>query len=488
MAAREKLSKWFLSVAATTLHNTLDAMKLAPGLVRKPRLVRHWLLTAHWAQLILLCVLLLMSSGVPEWFDSTTEVATAPPTTSEKLQRFFDNLTSRQDQEPRQEVSHTVLWGSSAVIVLFTFFLQLPRAVSTASLTARRDEKQADRLKKQDPSQSVLLYHSALALTLDPQQEATLQNKIAAINKLPGRADDIEQTVIIHNTGNNAGQNTIAERYRLADEIGRGAMGIVYQAHDTLLERDVALKQLAPHLAHDPAFTERFVREARALAKLSHPNIVQVFDFINADSGIWIAMELVNGEELEDELAPGIPLAMETCIKLGIQLSNAMGYAHSNGVIHRDFKPANVLVLANGDTKIMDFGLARIVQSSGYTQVGTVMGSAAYMSPEQASGKTTAPATDIYAFGVTLYRMTTGKLPFNGDPQSIVAQHLSQTPVAPRQHNTGIPEELNKLIIQMLAKVPGERPSSMPEITQQLQRVPMVDSEENNIATITADV
>ncbi|GMQ89630.1 MAG: hypothetical protein BMS9Abin09_1137 [Gammaproteobacteria bacterium] len=263
-------------------------------------------------------------------------------------------------------------------------------------------------------------------------------------------------------------------------------MGIVYQAHDTLLERDVALKQLAPHLAHDPAFTERFVREARALAKLSHPNIVQVFDFINADSGIWIAMELVNGEELEDKLAPGIPLAMETCIKLGIQLSNAVGYAHGNGVIHRDFKPANVLVLANGDTKIMDFGLARIIQSSGYTQVGTVMGSAAYMSPEQASGKTAAPATDIYAFGVTLYRMTTGKLPFNGDPQSIVAQHLSQTPVAARQHNTGIPGELNTLIMQMLAKAPGERPSSMLEIMEKLQCIPVIDHLENNIA-ITAD-
>jgi len=218
------------------------------------------------------------------------------------------------------------------------------------------------------------------------------------------------------------------------------------------------------------------------LAKLSHPNIVQVFDFVKADSGIWIAMELVTGEELEDKLAPGIPLAMEACIKLGIQLSNG------NGVIHRDFKPANVLVLANGDTKIMDFGLARIAQSSGHTRVGTVMGSVAYMSPEQASGKTTAPATDIYAFGVTLYRMTTGKLPFNGDPQSIVAQHLSQTPIAPQQHNTGIPDELNKLIMQMLAKAPGERPSSMLEIMQQLQRIPVIDNTESNIATVTADV
>ncbi len=485
MAAPEKLSKRFLNAAATTLHTTLSATKLAPGLVRKPRLARRWLLTAHWAQLILLCALLLMPSHVPEWIDSILEGDAAPPTTTEKLQHFFNQLTARQDPETYQEASRTALWGGSAVIVLFAFFLQLPRAVSTASLAAQRDEKQADRLNRHDPSQSLFLYQSALALTLDPQQEATLQNKISAIKK--PLASNIEKTVIIRNTGDNAGQNTIAERYRLANEIGRGAMGIVYQAHDTLLERDVALKQLAPHLAHDPAFTERFVREARALAKLSHPNIVQVFDFINADSGIWIAMELVNGEELEDKLAPGTPLAMKTCIKLGIQLSNAMDYAHGNGVIHRDFKPANVLVPANGDTKIMDFGLARIVQSSRYTQVGTVMGSAAYMSPEQASGKDAAPATDIYAFGVTLYRMTTGKLPFTGDLQSIVAQHVSQTPVAPQQHNTGISDALNKLIMQMLAKAPDERPPSMLEVMRQLQRIHVADNQENKVAAIIAD-
>jgi tRNA A-37 threonylcarbamoyl transferase component Bud32 len=474
MPAPEKLSKRFLNTAATTLHTTLSATKLAPGLVRKPRLVHRWLLTAHWAQLILLCALLLMPSLVPEWIDSIREGAAAPPTTTEKLQHFFNQLTARQNPETYQEVSRTALWGGSAVIVLFAFFLQLPRAVSTASLAAQREEKQADRLNRRDPSQSLFLYRSALALTLDPQQEAKLQNKIASIKKPP--ASNIEKTVIIHNTGDNAGRHIIAERYRPTNEIGRGAMGIIYQAHDTLLERDVALKQLAPHLAHDPEFTERFVREARALAKLSHPNIVQVFDFINADSGIWIAMELVNGEELEHKLAPDTPLAMKTCIKLGIQLSNAMDYAHGNGVIHRDFKPANVLVTATGDTKIMDFGLARIAQSSKHTHEGTVMGSVAYMSPEQASGKDTAPATDIYAFGVTLYRMTTGKLPFNGDPQSIVAQHLSQTPVAPQQHNTGIPDELNTLIMQMLAKAPGERPSSMLKIMKQLQRIPVIDS------------
>ena len=490
MAAPGKLSKRFLNAAATTLHTTISATKLAPGLLRKPRLVRHWLLTAHRAQLVLLCVLLLMSSPVPEWIDSTLEGPAAPPTATEKLQHFFNQFTAiqtRQNLETRQEVTHTALWGGSAAIVLFAFFLQLPRAVSTASLAAQRDEKRADRLNEHDPSQSLLLYQDAIAITLDPQREAALQNKIAAIAKLSAIADSFEKTIIVHSMSDNTGQNIIANRYRLADEIGRGAMGIVYHAHDALLERDVAFKQLAPRLAHDPEFTERFMREARALARLSHPNIVQVFDFINDDSGVWIAMELVNGEELEHKLEQGTSLAIKTCIDLGIQLSNAMGYAHDNGVIHRDFKPANVLVLTNGDTKIMDFGLARIAQSGGYTQVGTVMGSAAYMSPEQASGKAAAPATDIYAFGVTLYRMATGKLPFNGDAQSIVAQHLSQTPVTPQHRNAGIPDELNKLILQMLAKAPGERPSSMLEIMQQLQRIPVVDHSENNIATITAN-
>lgn len=475
MAAPEKLAKWFLSAGATTLHTAQSAMKLAPGLVHKPRLVRYWLLTAHWAQLILLCALLLMPSLVPEWIDSIREGAVAPPTTTEKLQHLFNQFTTGKNPGTYQEVSRTALWSGSAVLVLFAFFLQLPRVVATASMAARRDASQADHLNRRDPSQSLSLYQSALALTLDQQQEAALQNKIAALTKPP--APNIEKTVVLHNTDANSGQKTIAERYQLANEIGRGSMGIVYQAHDILLERDVALKQLAPHLAHDPAFTERFVREARALAKLSHPNIVQVFDFLSTDSGIWIAMELVNGEELEDKLTRGIPLAMETCIKLGIQLSNAMGYAHGNGVIHRDFKPANVLVPADGEAKIMDFGLARIVQSSTYTQVGTVMGSAAYMSPEQAAGKDAAPATDIYAFGVTLYRMATGKLPFTGDPQSIVAQHLSQTPVVPQQHNSGISDELNRLIMQMLAKAPGERPLSMLEVMQQLQCIPVTDNQ-----------
>jgi serine/threonine protein kinase len=481
MAALTKLSHWLSDTATSTWQLSRSATTMAPRLAHKPRVLLHWLLTAHRAQIVLLATLLLMPSLAPEWIDSLVEKI-APPTTSEQFVRFLNNLKAEQNLEAYQVVTRSLLWGGSFLLVVLAFFLQLPRAAAKAGSQAQRDAAQAERLSDSDPSQSILLYQSALALTIDPKQEATLQQKIASLKKLPAPAiaektvvatssADIDQTIISPTSTTSAASIIIAQRYRLVHEIGRGAMGIIHLAHDTLLERDVALKQLAPHLTHDREFAERFMQEARALAKLSHPNIVQVYDLIETETGIWIAMELIEGEELADRIVADTSLPIKTCLDLGIQLSKAMHYAHSSGVIHRDFKPANVLVTPEGSVKIMDFGLAKIAQSGARTQLGTVMGSPAYMSPEQAAGKTAGPATDIYALGVTLYLMTTGQLPFKGDPEAIVAQHLSQPPVAPQQHNCDIPDELEQLILQMLSKKPEQRPASMQAVMEQLRHI-----------------
>jgi serine/threonine protein kinase len=230
------------------------------------------------------------------------------------------------------------------------------------------------------------------------------------------------------------------------------------------LDRDVAIKQLSPQLCHDEQFIGRFKQEAKALAKLSHPNIVHVHDLVEDSDHTWIVMEYVEGEELAKKITPGKAMPFNLAVKLATQMSRAMQYAHDRGVVHRDFKPANVLVTPDNDTKIMDFGLAKFTQSAGLTQVGTVMGSPAYMSPEQAAGKPVDSSTDIYALGVTLYLMFSGVLPFEGDMQSIISQHLTAVPKPPRKHNNAIPAVIERTILKMMAKQPDKRPSSMKEV------------------------
>jgi serine/threonine protein kinase len=197
-------------------------------------------------------------------------------------------------------------------------------------------------------------------------------------------------------------------RYRIERELGRGGMATVYLAHDDELERPVAIKLLAEHLARDEQFLARFLREAQLASRLSHPNVVRVYDAGDDDGRPFIVMECVNGESLADTRA----LPADRVVELGVQACAGLQHAHEAGLVHRDIKPANLLVRDDGVLKIADFGIARAAESTRHTQAGTVLGTAAYLSPEQVSGADATPASDVYALGAVLYELLAGRPPY----------------------------------------------------------------------------
>jgi eukaryotic-like serine/threonine-protein kinase len=248
--------------------------------------------------------------------------------------------------------------------------------------------------------------------------------------------------------------SVIAGRYRLERQVGAGGMSEVWEATDLELDRTVAVKLLAADA--DPA---RFEREARAAAGLSHANIGAVYDYGRADERPFIVLEYLPGGSLEDRLAGGRPLPDDETRRIAAGIAAGLAHAHEHGVVHRDLKPANILFDAEGRAKIADFGIARAGDASGLTQAGTVLGTAAYISPEQAAGRPATPASDVYSFGVILFRMLTGRLPFESpDGLALAAMHrdLPAPPVAGLRPDA--PPLLESVAAAALAKSPADRP------------------------------
>jgi serine/threonine-protein kinase len=249
-------------------------------------------------------------------------------------------------------------------------------------------------------------------------------------------------------------------------------MAQVYLAKDLLLGRPVALKVLFPELSVDEAFVARFRREAQAAANLSHPHIVSIYDWGEGERTYFMVMEYVDeGRTLAQEIREG-PLSPEKAASIAADVAGALAFAHSNGVIHRDVKPGNVLMDANGQVKVADFGIARAVgDQDGLTKTGAVMGTATYFSPEQAQGYGVDARSDIYSLGVVLYEMVTGKPPFAGEnPVAIAYQHVREDPVPPRQINRSVPPSLEAIILQAMAKDPARRYQSADDMRDDLAR------------------
>ncbi|MHB8288107.1 MAG: Stk1 family PASTA domain-containing Ser/Thr kinase [Acidimicrobiales bacterium] len=261
-------------------------------------------------------------------------------------------------------------------------------------------------------------------------------------------------------------------RYELSHQIARGGMADVYRARDRQLDRPVALKVLFPELSVDRAFVERFRREAQAAANLSHPHIVPVFDW-GEDSGVYfIVMEFVDGRPLSAILHSTGALASARAAAIAADVANALGYAHRNGVVHRDVKPGNVLITDEGLVKVTDFGIARAVNTTeSLTQTGAVMGTAAYFSPEQAQGHPVDGRSDVYSLGVVLYEMVTGQPPFTGDtPVAVASKHVREFPVPVRERNPVVPVGMEAVIMRALAKSPAERYASADDLQADLVR------------------
>ncbi|MEA2366634.1 MAG: eukaryotic-like serine/threonine-protein kinase, partial [Thermoleophilaceae bacterium] len=266
-----------------------------------------------------------------------------------------------------------------------------------------------------------------------------------------------------------AGNTVVDGRYRVLRRLGSGGMADVYCAEDTHLGRQVAIKILHRRFPQDQEFVERFRREAKSAAGLNHPNVVGVFDRGEHEGTYYIAMEFLEGRTLKDIAASEAPLPQERVIDLGLQILQAAGFAHRHGVIHRDFKPHNVIVEANGHAKVTDFGIAR-AGASEMTETGSIMGTAQYLSPEQAQGHAVTATSDIYSIGVMLYEMLAGRLPFDGDSAVAVAlKHLSEQPAPISQWRPDVHPALEAVVMAALAKDPAARWQSAEDLAAGLE-------------------
>lgn len=263
-----------------------------------------------------------------------------------------------------------------------------------------------------------------------------------------------------------------SNRYQLTHLIARGGMAMVYRAQDTLLNRAVALKILYPELSEDPLFVERFRREAQAAANLSHPNIVPVFDWGEDRGTYFIVMELIEGTSLADMLRGSTTISAARSAQIVAQVAAALGYAHRSGVVHRDVKPGNILITRDGQVKVTDFGIAQAVSSEDHlAEAGSVMGTATYFSPEQASGAAVDGRSDVYALGVVLYEMLVGRPPFIGEtPVEVSSQHVNSAVPAMAQFSESVPKDLEAIVMEALSKSPENRYQSADELRADLIR------------------
>jgi eukaryotic-like serine/threonine-protein kinase len=277
-------------------------------------------------------------------------------------------------------------------------------------------------------------------------------------------------------------QTVVAGRYRVEGALGHGGMASVLRARDDELDRPVAIKLLDEHLARDASVRTRFLREARLSAALAHPNVVSVFDAGEEDGRPYIVMECVEGRTLADLLADRGRVPWQEAVRLALQVCAGLEHAHRAGLVHRDVKPQNLLLREDGTLKIADFGIARAAEQTRLTQAGTILGTAAYLSPEQAAGDEVTAAADVYALGAVLYELLTGRTPYTFETLAELAHRQAVEPVEPiRELAPDVPAAVEDVVMRCLARNPAYRPASAAETGKELRAA--LPAEPANAAT-----
>src|SRR3954470_5928973 len=274
-------------------------------------------------------------------------------------------------------------------------------------------------------------------------------------------------------------------KYRIVEKIGRGGMGVVYRGVDETLDRQVAIKAISPELVEED-LVRRFRAEAVTLAKVNHPNIATVYELFREDDSLLMVMELVRGQTFEQLIERTGALPAERAIGLVRQVLDALGHAHRAGIVHRDLKPANLMLTDDGAVKVMDFGIARVSGTERMTSDGLMVGTPAYMAPEQVRGEEVDGRTDLYAVGVILYRLVTGKLPFKAETAvSMIQSQLNDQPTPAREVRTELPDWLDAVLMRSLAKRPADRYQTAEEYRRALDSLDAFSSRPEDITVAT---
>ena len=258
-------------------------------------------------------------------------------------------------------------------------------------------------------------------------------------------------------------------QYQILEKIGHGGMGLVYKGIHKKIEKIVAIKALSPQLSEDPKMKERFINEAKLQAKLSHPNIVNIINYIEHEDNIYLIMEYVDGETLENKLKREGALPYEEAVEISVDILEALNYLHSKGIVHRDLKPSNIIFSESGIVKITDFGISKLIGNKGVTTTA-LAGSYIYMSPEEIKGEGTTYLSDIYSFGIMLYQMITGNVPYYYDSQyKLMKAHLEEKPIHPIKIKNNIPSKLSESVIKAISKNPQIRFKTPEELKMELK-------------------